>query len=90
MKGQPTIELLTVALLEIFDQTGLANRFTPLAVNKYIEIISNLLEDKELIATPQDISISKNLLLKSWTPSKRYAVAKKIIDWEKNTINTPK
>jgi len=37
MKGQPTIELLTVALLEIFDQTGLANRLTPLAVNKYIE-----------------------------------------------------
>lgn len=60
------------------------------AINKYIEIISNLLQDKELIATPQDISISKNLLLKSWTPSKRYAVAKKIIDWEKNTIKTPK
>ncbi len=58
------------------------------AVNKYIEIISNLLQNKELLATPQDISVSKNLLLKSWTPSKRYAVAKKIINWEKQTINS--
>ncbi|MEX0910326.1 MAG: formyltransferase family protein [Candidatus Paceibacterota bacterium] len=54
------------------------------AINKYIEIISDLYLNKELIATPQNISLSKNLLLKSWTPSKRYMVAKAITEWEKN------
>ena len=37
LKGQTNTELLTEALLEIFEQTALADRFTPVAVEQYIK-----------------------------------------------------
>lgn len=37
-KQKTTRELLTTALVEIFDQTGLVNRFTPVSIEKYIDL----------------------------------------------------
>lgn len=48
-----------------------------------VDIASRLFAGEDLPTTPQDETVGKNLLMKDWTPSVRYAVAKKMRAWEK-------
>lgn len=53
------------------------------AKETYLEIIKKLHRDENLPRIAQDPSIGKNYMLKDWTPSVRYKLAKKILNWEK-------
>jgi folate-dependent phosphoribosylglycinamide formyltransferase PurN len=53
------------------------------ALKIFLETIIILNGGKEISATPQDISQSKNFLLSSWIPSIRYKVGKKVARWER-------
>lgn len=48
----------------------------------YVDIASRIFRGEEIEAKPQDISQTKNLLLRQWVPSTRYKVGKKILDLE--------
>ena len=48
----------------------------------YLAVAADLHMGKQLPTEAQDISQSKNFLLRSWTPSVRYELGKKIIAWE--------
>ena len=52
------------------------------AVHAYLAVAADLHMGKQLPTEAQDISQSKNFLLRSWTPSVRYELGKKIIAWE--------
>lgn len=52
------------------------------AWHDYLDIVVRLWSGKEVPKTRQDISASKMMLLKEWTPSVRYKVAKRILEWE--------
>ncbi len=49
----------------------------------YLDIAARLYAGEAIPTTPQDETIGKNLLLKDWVPSIRYAVAKKMLIWER-------
>ena len=58
------------------------------ALAEYVEIIAQLHTGKELIAEKQGVSDNSVLLLKDWTPSLRYKLGKKVLEWEKsNSLN---
>lgn len=50
-----------------------------------LRIALELWKGKDLEATPQHTKGSRNVLLREWIPSRRYAVAKKLEQWEKET-----
>ncbi len=50
-----------------------------------IDIASRLHAGENLPTNPQDETIGKNLLLKDWVPSVRYAVAVKMRSWEQES-----
>ncbi len=52
------------------------------AMEAYLRIGISLEKGETLPTEKQDISKSKNFLLKSWTPKRRYELGKKIIAWE--------
>ncbi|MEK7176807.1 MAG: formyltransferase family protein [Patescibacteria group bacterium] len=49
----------------------------------YLEIIQKLYKGGNLPRIAQDPSVGKNYMLRDWTPSVRYKLAKKILNWEK-------
>ncbi|KND48688.1 MAG: Formyl transferase domain protein [Parcubacteria bacterium C7867-005] len=56
------------------------------ALSSFVDVSKRLWMGEHVDTRPQDISGSKNLLLKHWTPSVRYKVGRKIIDWEKGLL----
>jgi len=54
-----------------------------LAQKTYLDTVIKLFNDEELPRIPQNKSRSKNLLLKDWTPSKRYKLARVILERER-------
>jgi len=53
------------------------------AINRFLDIASRLHKGEDIPASSQDGTKGKNLLLKSWTPSVRYRLGTKVIQWEK-------
>jgi folate-dependent phosphoribosylglycinamide formyltransferase PurN len=53
------------------------------AVLLYLEIAEKIYAGKEVQSKPQDVAKSKNLFLRQWVPSVRYATGSKIIKLEK-------
>lgn len=53
------------------------------AQSTYIDIINRLYRGEALQGVPQDNIKGKNLILKNWTPSIRYHVAKEMERWER-------
>jgi hypothetical protein len=68
---------LTLAPLALF--TDLNDR----AQAACIDIAVRLSKGEKLPTTPQDEKIGRNLLLKDWLPSIRYAVARRMLAWER-------
>lgn len=60
----------------------LFTRLNDEAEEKFLEIAMLLWKNKKLDATSQNTSSSRNILLREWTPSRRYEVAKKLKEWE--------
>jgi len=54
-----------------------------LAQKTYLDTVIKLFNGEELPRIPQNKSRSKNLLLKDWTPSRRYKLAKVIVERER-------
>lgn len=52
------------------------------ALEQFLDIVHKLANNEQLPAQSQDIRDSKNFLLKHWTPSVRYKLGRKIINWE--------
>jgi folate-dependent phosphoribosylglycinamide formyltransferase PurN len=52
------------------------------AMREYLRVILELNAGRSIKTEKQDISKSRNFLLKSWTPKRRYELGKKIIEWE--------
>lgn len=52
-------------------------------VSSYLEITTKIFTGERIMASPQDISQSKNLLLRQWVPSVRYAVGSRLLQLEK-------
>lgn len=52
-------------------------------VSLYLEIAEKIYTGKEVQSKPQDVAKSKNLFLRQWVPSVRYATGSKIIKLEK-------
>lgn len=52
------------------------------AWHDYVDIVTRLWNKEELPRKSQDVSISKVMLLREWTPSVRYKVAKRVLQWE--------
>lgn len=53
------------------------------AENELLRIALELWRGKDIEATPQHTTESRNVLLREWVPSRRWLVAKKLEDWEK-------
>lgn len=52
------------------------------SVNKYIEIIKDILKDKKIFTESQDLKTGKTYTLKSWTYGKQNKLAKMLMRWE--------
>lgn len=59
------------------------------AFQKYLEVASALFAGDAIPVTSQNALAGKNLLLKEWTPKLRYAVATRILDWERKAFTAP-
>jgi|GEM_PF-1797475 len=55
------------------------------AMAAFLDVAVKLHAGLPLAATPQDLSVGENFLLKSWTPKTRYVVAKKVLAWEEKS-----
>jgi folate-dependent phosphoribosylglycinamide formyltransferase PurN len=72
----------TIVIDEKLPPKELFTRLNDLAEERFLEIALLLWKNKKLDASVQNIERSRNILLREWTPSRRYAVARKLRDWE--------
>jgi folate-dependent phosphoribosylglycinamide formyltransferase PurN len=57
------------------------------AEEAFLEIAIQLWKHEKLDSTPQNTERSRNILLREWTPQRRYAVAQKIQAWENEDLS---
>jgi folate-dependent phosphoribosylglycinamide formyltransferase PurN len=55
------------------------------AEERFLDIASRIYKGEELIGAPQDTSRSEKMLLKDWTPSRRYQLARQMLEWERES-----
>lgn len=55
------------------------------ARQKYLEIVKNIYDGESPPREKQDLSVGHTLLLKDWTPSLRYKLGRKVLEWEKRS-----
>ena len=53
------------------------------AEKRYLEIAHKLSQNEQIESRPQDAFVGKTPLLKNWTPSTRYSLARQLMRWEK-------
>jgi methionyl-tRNA formyltransferase len=56
------------------------------ALRKFVEVATNLARGKKLVHEEQKGLSGDKFLLKDWTPSVRYRLAKKMLDWERACV----